>query len=51
MLTRQLDNDTHLRLFALADGPELFALIDRNRDHLRPWFEEMVEATRPGVPL
>ena len=46
MLTRQLDNDTHLRLFAPADAAELFALIDRNRNHLRPWFEEMIEATQ-----
>ena len=46
MLTRQLDSDTHLRLFAPADATDLFALIDRNRDHLRPWFEEMVDATQ-----
>ena len=45
MLRHVLDDHTQLRLLRPEDAGELFALIDANRTHLRPWFE-MVDATR-----
>ncbi|MFA5787235.1 MAG: GNAT family protein [Actinomycetota bacterium] len=34
---RDLGNGLHLRLLQAQDAEELFALVDRNREHLRPW--------------
>ena len=51
MIDRTLDADTHLRLLQPADADELFALIDRNRAHLRPWFEMADETRQPSDTL
>ncbi|MEA2227196.1 MAG: ribosomal-protein-serine acetyltransferase [Solirubrobacteraceae bacterium] len=48
MLLYDLPGGCSLRLFDEADAQELFALIDRNRDHLRPWLP-WVDATRDAV--
>ncbi|MFZ1977170.1 MAG: GNAT family protein [Bacteroidota bacterium] len=36
-ITFDIDNALHLKLLEQSDAPELFALIDANRDHLRQW--------------
>jgi ribosomal-protein-serine acetyltransferase len=45
MLDRDLGHGLIVRLIRPQDAAELFALINRNRAHLRPWFE-MVDQTR-----
>jgi len=37
MFTCQLNSDVALRLLDHRHAEELFALVDRNREHLRPW--------------
>jgi ribosomal-protein-serine acetyltransferase len=37
VLRHELPGGYALRLLGEADADELFALIDANRDHLRPW--------------
>lgn len=37
MFTHNIDDDLQLRLFEPHHAEALFALSDRNRDHLRPW--------------
>ena len=36
--TWKIDDDLSLRLLEPRHAEEVYALIDRNRDHLRPWF-------------
>ena len=45
MLRHDLPSGAHLRLFEEADADELYALTDRNREHLTPWLP-WVPATR-----
>ncbi len=33
-----LDDGIELRSWSLDDAPEIFAIVDANRDHLRAWF-------------
>ncbi|MGB1252070.1 MAG: GNAT family N-acetyltransferase [Candidatus Promineifilaceae bacterium] len=45
MFSHQINDDIVLRLYAPCHAKELFALADRNRDHLRPWLP-WIESTR-----
>jgi ribosomal-protein-serine acetyltransferase len=49
MLRFELDDDCHLRLLEEADADELFALIDANRDSLRPWMPWAAGQDREGT--
>jgi ribosomal-protein-serine acetyltransferase len=49
-----VDQEIELRLLEEGDATELFSLIDRNREHLRPWlpwvdYEKSVEDSRHFV--
>jgi ribosomal-protein-serine acetyltransferase len=46
-----IDRDLELRLFEEADVQELFALIDRNRAHLREWLPWLDYNTSPEDSL
>jgi ribosomal-protein-serine acetyltransferase len=48
VLLYDLPGGCSLRLFEEADADELFALIARNRDHLRPWLP-WVDGTRDAT--
>ena len=46
-----IDDEVKLRLFEEADAPEVFALIDRNRAHLREWLPWVDYNTSPDDSL
>ena len=48
MFHRRVDEHVELRLPALTDSIELFALVDRNREHLRRWLPWVDANKSPG---
>ena len=47
MFTWPLGDGIELRLLLLQDAPLIFEAVDRNRDHLRPWFTWVDETRSP----
>lgn len=39
MFKYQMDAATHISLLAMKDAPQLYNLIDRNRDHIGAWLK------------
>lgn len=46
----RVDDEIELRAFRPSDAPRLFAVVDANRDHLRPWMG-WVDGTRSPKDL
>lgn len=39
MFKYQMDTATYVSLLAMKDAPQLYNLIDRNRDHIGAWLK------------
>jgi ribosomal-protein-serine acetyltransferase len=51
VLRRDLPGGAHLRLIEESDADELFALTDRNREHLEPWMPWIALTRAPDDTL
>jgi ribosomal-protein-serine acetyltransferase len=47
LFSARIDDDIELRLLELRHAEALFALVDENRERLRPWFPWLEEAKTP----